>query len=481
MRRRTFLASSAGAACGLSLRVLELPKAWAQAPEHEPFKISLAEWSLNKTIRAGKMTNLDFPRVAKQEFGIDCIEFVDQFFANKAKDTKYLEELEQRAQDEGVSIGLIVIDTTGRLGAGDKKKRDRAVDKTFAWIDAAKFLGCHTVRINAHGDGTADEQRAQIAEGCTRLAEYAAKRSINIVIENHGGLSSDPAWLVSVMEAVGKPNFGTLPDFGNFPPEVNRYDAVEMLMPYAKAVSAKANEFTPEGLVKETDFFRMMRIVRDGGYAGHVGVESGTATQEGEADAIRMTRDLLKRIREEQKRCRPIFNGRDITGWVVIEGGDWSIEDGVLVGRNGRDWSTDPEKTGSWLRTATEYGDFRLELQYMINRKGNSGVFFRSAAEKNPAFTGYEMQIFDAPGTPASKHGPSGLYDVVAPSRNLVRPAGRWNTVTIVARGPHIALEMNGERVIDTELDRSMRGYIGLQNHDEHSEVRFRNIRIEEL
>jgi hypothetical protein len=304
---------------------------------------------------------------------------------------------------------------------------------------------------------------------------------LNIAIENHGGLSSDPEWLVSVMKGVNKPNFGTLPDFGNFPDSVNRYDAVEMFMPFAKAVSAKASRFTPEGLVEETDYFRMMRIVRDGGYHGYVGVESGARDQGGEADAIRKTRDLLKRIREEQTRVKPIFNGRDREGWLELEGGEWKVSDGILTGRNGRNWSTNPEKAGSWLSTQKQYGDFRLELQFAINKGGNSGVFFRSSHEKNPAFTGYEMQIADSHGRPPSKGGAGSLYDTVAPTRNMIRPAGEWNTATIVAKGPRIQVEWNGERIIDTELTRSLRGYLGLQNHDAKSEVKFRNIRLEVL
>lgn len=445
------------------------------------FKISLAEWSLNKTLRAGKMNNLDFPKVAKRDYEIDCIEFVDQFFQDKAKDMKYLGELKNRADGEGVKMGLIMLDTTGDLGAEEKSERDKAVEKTFEWIDAAKFLGCRMVRINARGPGTADELRERIVESCIRLAEYAAGRHLSVAIENHGGLSSDPDWLVSVMKGVDKSNFGTLPDFGNFPGTINRYDAVERFMPYAKGVSAKAVRFTHDNLVEETDYFRMMRIVRDGDYHGYVGVESSVSSQEGEAAAIRKTRDLLKRIREEQARVKPIFDGKGLDGWTFIEGGEWTVESGILVGRHGKNWSTNPEKTGSWLSTAKQYSDFRLELQFTINNGGNSGVLFRSAHEKNPSFTGYEMQIYDAPGRPPTKGGPGSIYDVVAPTKNVIRNAGEWNTVTIVAKGPKIVVEMNGERIIDTELQRSMRGYIGLQNHDDRSEVRFRNIRLEEL
>jgi L-ribulose-5-phosphate 3-epimerase len=480
MKRRQFLRLASTAAGAIALQPWERVLRAAE-PAGEPFKISLAEWSLVKSLKAGKLTNLDFPRVAKRDFGVEAVEFVDQFFADKAKDTAYLKDLKQRAADEGVYLHLIMLDTNGPLGAADKAKRDASVEKTLPWIDAAKFLGCRAVRINAYGDGNADELRERIVESCVRLADHAAPQGIDVCIENHGKLSSDPAWLASVMQAVNKPNFGTLPDFGNFPDTINHYDAVETLMSWAKAVSAKTGRFDADGMDVKTDYFRMMRIVRDAGWTGWVGIESGGPNAEGEAESIRRTRDLLLRVREAQKRCRPLFNGRDLDGWTKIEGGEWVIENGVLIGRNGQKWTTNPETTGSWLSTNKEYGDFRLEFQYTVNERGNSGVFFRSARAKNPAFTGYEFQIYDAPGRPPSKGGPTSLYDVAAPAKNAIRPAGQWNTVTIMAKGPRIRVEVNGEQVHDVELSRSLRGYVGLQNHDEKSVVKFRNVRLEEL
>jgi sugar phosphate isomerase/epimerase len=480
MKRRAFLALGAGAATGIVLPGLSIRTALA-APKNEFFNISLAQWSLNRTIFGGKMTNLDFAKVTKRQFDIDTIEFVDQFFKDKAKDTAYLDELKMRADDEGVTMALIMIDTNGALGTADKAARDEAIEKTFPWIDAAKYLGCHTVRVNAYGVEDADELRKIMAGSCATLSDYAAERDINVCIENHGGHSSNPQWLTSLMEAVDKPNFGTLPDFGNFPKEVERHNAVEQLMPYAKAVSAKSGLVAPGKLDPATDFPRMMRIVRDFGYTGNVGIESGARSQEKEAEAILVTRDILREIREEQKRCMPIFNGRNLSGWKKIKGGDWTVEDGILTGTNGRDWSTDPEETGSWLHTKKEYSDFRLELQYTVNERGNSGIMLRSALEKNPAFTGYEMQIYDAPGRPPSAKGPGALYDLVAPTKNLVRSAGEWNTVTIIAKGASIRIEMNGEAVLETEQTRSMRGHIGLQNHDDKAIVKFRNIRLEKL
>ena len=161
-----------------------------------------------------------------------------------------------------------------------------------------------------------------------------------------------------------------------------------------------------------------------------------------------------------------------------MHGGEWKVEDGALVGRNGVNWSTDPSKSGSWLRTEKEYGNFTLELEYAV--QGNSGVFLRSGAERNPAFTGHEMQILSDHGRAPSKSTAGSLYDVVAPSRNLSRPAGEWNEVRIDCQGARIQIVMNGEKIVDYVSDRRTRGYLGLQNHDTNSVVRFRNLRLTE-
>ncbi len=178
--------------------------------------------------------------------------------------------------------------------------------------------------------------------------------------------------------------------------------------------------------------------------------------------------------------AKSLFNGRDLTGWVAMYGGEWTIEDGILVGRNGKDWSTNPEKSGSWLRTQRQYSDFILELDYAINAGGNSGIFIRSALEKNPAFTGHEMQILADYGRPPTKGSAGSLYDVIAASKNMSKPAGEWNHVRIVTKGRRIQITWNGESSIDYETDRLTTGYIGLQNHDAKSVAKFRNIRISE-
>jgi sugar phosphate isomerase/epimerase len=479
MNRREFVKLAVASASALPL--MEGQSRGAMFWKGEPFKISLAEWSLHRSLKSGKLTNLDFPLVAKKDLGVDCVEFVDQFFEDKGKDQKYLNRLRATCDDNGVRVNLIMVDTNGRLGAADNKERAAAVDATYQWIDATKVLGGGTVRVNAHGDGNPDELRGRVAETCAKLADYAAKAKLNLAIENHGQLSSDPEWLLSLIRAVNKPNFGTLPDFGNFPDEVNHYDAVEKLMPYAKAVSAKTRRFSDVGMVEDVDLFRMMRVVRDGGYNGYVGIESVPPEEKNEYKAIKDTLNLLKWIKEEQFKCVPIFSGKDLIGWKPVEGGEWTVDNGVLIGRNGVNWSTNPEKTGSWLSTRKQYADFRLELQYMINKGGNSGILFRSGPEKNPAFTGFEMQILDGTDREPTNHNVGSLYDVVAPTKVVARPPGEWNSVTIETHGPKIRIEMNGEKILETEQSRSLRGYIGFQNHDSKSEVRFKNIRLEEL
>jgi hypothetical protein len=178
---------------------------------------------------------------------------------------------------------------------------------------------------------------------------------------------------------------------------------------------------------------------------------------------------------------KELFNGRDLSDWVPMHGGEWKVEDGAIIGRNGTNWSTNPEKSGSWLRTEKEYADFVLELEYAINEKGNSGVFIRSGLEKNPAFTGHEMQILDDHGREPKKSSTGALYDVVAATKNMSKPAGEWNKVRITCQGRRIQINLNGEDIIDYQTDRPVRGYIGLQNHDHHAVVKFRQIRMTEL
>lgn len=293
--RRAFLGQSAVAAAGLGLASLARP-AWAV--DKEPlFKISLAEWSLHKTLFSGKLDNLDFPKVTKEEYGIDAVEYVNQFFPTKAKDEKYLADLKSRAEGFGVTNVLIMIDGEGNLGDPDEARRTKAIENHYKWVDAAQFLGCHSIRVNAHSKGSREEQAKLVTDGLRRLSEFASGPGINIIVENHGGLSSDGGWLAGVIKAVDLDNCGTLPDFGNFG-KYDPYKGVAELMPYAKGVSAKSKNFGEDGDHIETDYVRMMKIVLDAGYHGYVGIEY-EGSKLSEPLGILATRKLLEKVREQ--------------------------------------------------------------------------------------------------------------------------------------------------------------------------------------
>ena len=272
------------------------------------FKISLAEWSLNKGIRSGEIDHLDFAKITKRDFGLDAIEYVNQLFADKSGgDGKYIKEMKNIADGEGVKSLLIMCDGEGYLGDPDSSERMKAVENHYRWIDAAKYLGCHSIRVNAQSKGEYDEQMKLAADGLSALTEYGAKHNINVIVENHGGLSSNGKWLSGVMEMVNHPHCGTLPDFGNFylgtwddkgTEWYDRYLGVKELMPYAKAVSAKSNEFNTDGNEKDTDYYKMIKIVLDAGYRGYVGIEY-EGPELSEMDGIGATKKLLEKVRDK--------------------------------------------------------------------------------------------------------------------------------------------------------------------------------------
>jgi len=266
------------------------------------YNISLAEWSFHKALFAGEMDHLDFASTARKKFDIGGIEYVNQFFKDKAKDQGYLEQMKKRADEAGVRSLLIMCDGEGHLGDPDEAQRLQAVENHYKWIEAAKYLGCHSIRVNAASEGTFEEQQKLAADGLRKLCEYGDKFAINVIVENHGGLSSNGKWLTGVMKLVDHPRCGTLPDFGNFRvsenEEYDRYQGVRELMPYAKAVSAKSHEFDAQGNEVRTDFFKMMKIVVDAGYHGYVGIEY-EGSELSEPDGVKATLQLLKRVRDQ--------------------------------------------------------------------------------------------------------------------------------------------------------------------------------------
>ncbi len=298
--RRQFFASTGALAAGFAATGIVGQRAVA-AEKQPPYRISLAEWSLHRGLFAGKLDHLDFAKIAREEFGIDAIEYVNQFFKDNVADPKYLAAIKQRGEDHGVKSLLIMVDGEGKLGDADEGQRRQAIENHRKWVEAARFLGCHSIRVNAASSGSDQEQQERAADGLRRLTELAAPYGISVIVENHGGLSSNGEWLAGVMKKVDHPNCGTLPDFGNFrtaPGEwYDRYKGVEQLMPYAKAVSAKSHFFA-DGREVYTDYHRMMKIVVDAGYHGYVGIEWEGRTPD-EFAGIRLTKQLLETVRDE--------------------------------------------------------------------------------------------------------------------------------------------------------------------------------------
>ena len=264
-----------------------------------PFQISLAEWSLHRTIRSKKIDHLDFFDITKNKFGLSAVEYVNIFFFDRANDKSYLNEMKVRADDLGIKSLLIMCDSEGDLGDPDQKKRTGSIENHYKWISAAKFLGCHSIRVNARSSGSYDEQIKLATDGLRRLTEFAKDFDINIIVENHGGLSSDGTWLLSVIQRVGHPMCGTLPDFGNFKIEDNiwydRYKGVSELAPFAKGVSAKSNDFDNQGNETQTDYYKMIKIVLESGYDGHIGIEY-EGNKLDEMAGILATKQLLERV-----------------------------------------------------------------------------------------------------------------------------------------------------------------------------------------
>ena len=296
MDRRQFLTRSAALAA-LAAAGCASDDDLIGRPSKPPFRISLAEWSYHQAIFGKKMTHLDFPIVARRQHGIDAIELVNQFFMDKAADRSHLAEFKRRADGEGVAIKLIMCDDEGDLGDVDAAKRRQAVANHHKWADAAKYFGCHCIRVNAEtgGKGSREEQQKRAADGLRELTVYCAGLGLDCIVENHGGLASDGKWLVGLMRLVDHRRAGLLPDFGNWY-DYDRYQGVTDMMPFAKAVSAKSYDFDASGNCTETDYARMLKIVLAAGYHGWLGIE-----YEGEhlpeRDGVNATKLLLERLK----------------------------------------------------------------------------------------------------------------------------------------------------------------------------------------
>ena len=307
MKRRDFVIKSILAGSVVSNPIIAYHK-------QDPFfEIGLAQWSLNKSLKSGKIDNLDFARIAREKFDIGIVEYVNQFFINKSKNKKYLSEMINISNDNGIVNNLIMIDSEGNLGDTNNRRRNKAINNHKKWIEAAKFLGCSHIRVNAAGDGSEQEVSKNASESLAALGEFSVDYDINVIVENHGGYSSNAKWLVEVIKNAGLKNVGTLPDFGNFcirstpkdlsdwgattsgcAEEYDRYLGVEELLPYALSVSAKSNDFDSDGNCIETDFSRMVNIIKNSDYRGYISIEY-EGSNYSEEEGIRLTKSLLER------------------------------------------------------------------------------------------------------------------------------------------------------------------------------------------
>jgi sugar phosphate isomerase/epimerase len=309
--RRSFLEQSLAGAGAWMLAPSLTGMASSAAPRIE---ISLAEWSWHRALYGGTLDHLDFPAKAKHDFGMGAVEYVNGFFGGRqmpfteaGKNAAYLQDLLRRSKDAGIVNHLLMVDDEGPLAAPDEKARLAAVENHKKWLDAAKFLGCRTVRVNLLGAGSPDDKKTASVDSLGRLGELAGTMDLNIVVENHGGVTSNAAWLAGVAKQVGRPNVGTLPDFGNFSLSepwgntqetqenmYDRYQGVAELLPYAKGVSAKTYDFDARGEQPLMDYKRLIGLVKASGYRGYIGIEFEGNTQP-EDEGIRKTKALLEK------------------------------------------------------------------------------------------------------------------------------------------------------------------------------------------
>ena len=271
-------------------------------------KISLAEWSIHRSLESGTLKAEDFASIAKNDFGIDAVEYVNSFYKDHATDQVFWEKMRAKADSLGVKSLLIMVDEEGDLGNPNAEERMKAVENHYKWVDAARILGCHSIRINAFGDGSKEEVQAAMVDALKELGTYAAKSNINVLIENHGLYSADGKWVAEIMRQVNRPNVGTLPDFGNWctshkwgstepGKECNevydRYLGVSEFLPYAQGVSAKSYVFDEQGEEKIIDYSKMLKMVKDSDFSGYIGIEyEGSPLSE--PDGIRATKALLE-------------------------------------------------------------------------------------------------------------------------------------------------------------------------------------------
>lgn len=268
------------------------------------FKISLAQWSIHKALFDGSIDHLDFAKIARK-FDCEGLEYVTNFFSDKAKNISYLNKMNNAAKNQGVENVLIMVSKEGYLASPKLDIRKKGIENHYKWIDAAHHLGCHAIRVDLRGGKIADEATKASLDSLNALSDYAKGSNINVLVENHGGFTSNGNWMYQLFSQIEKSNCGTLPDFGNFCikrdkkqnciDEYNKYKGLSETLPFAKAVSAKSRRFDSIGNEIETDYLRALKMVKEVGYTGYIGIEF-EGNEVSEFKGIELTRNLLTKI-----------------------------------------------------------------------------------------------------------------------------------------------------------------------------------------
>ncbi|TMM56846.1 TIM barrel protein [Maribacter algarum] len=305
--RRTFIKKTTLAATAISMPSLY---ACGIKSEYNMPKISLAQWSLNRSFFSKELNPVQFANLAKNDYGISAVEYVNQFYADNATNEKFWNEMTTRATDAGVQSLIMMVDEEEKLGDLNTGKRKKAVEDHYKWVNAAKILGCHSVRVNAFGEGSPDELEASLIDGLGRLTEYAAKEEINVIIENHGLHTSNASFMTGIIKAVDNSYLGTLPDFGNwclnaewgstetaknctniYPSDVG----LREFLPYAKGVSAKSYAFDSNGNETVIEYPKLLKLVKESKFDGHIGIEFEGENMS-EPQGIKATKNLIERV-----------------------------------------------------------------------------------------------------------------------------------------------------------------------------------------
>ncbi len=305
--RRSFIKKTALGATAASILPLSA-FASNSIPNSAP-NISLAQWSLHRALEKGLVQAEDFAQIAKNKYGISAIEYVNQFYVTMVNSEKFWSQMKSKADDLEVKSLLIMVDDEGQLGNPNSAERKKAVENHYKWIHAAKILGCHSIRVNAFGEGKEDLVRAALVDGLGELSTYGGKENINVIVENHGLHTSNGEFMTSIIKEVENPYLGTLPDFGNWclnakwgstqnnrcTEVYDRYKGVSEFLPYAKGVSAKSYAFDENGNETIIDYQKMLKIVKDSGFDGYIGIEFEGENMP-EPDGIRATKALIERV-----------------------------------------------------------------------------------------------------------------------------------------------------------------------------------------